>query len=63
MSDNAATILAAAIIIVAPLCFAVHLHASERTFNGVALIYNTVTGQGYECVSLDCVLHPPAESK
>jgi hypothetical protein len=63
MSDNAAKILGAAIVIASFAYFAVHLHASERTFNGSAVIYNTVTGNGYMCFTVDCVVHPPADPK
>ena len=53
MSDNAAKILAAAIIIASLLYFAVHLHASSHT-NYFVMIYNTVTGHGYVCAPADC---------
>ena len=43
MSDRAATILAAAIVIAGLLYFAVHLHNSTHGANSA--IYNTVTGQ------------------
>ena len=43
MSDRAAMILGAAIVIAALLYAAVHLHASQRVPG--AAIYNTVTGE------------------
>ncbi len=58
MSDNAAKILATAIVMASLAYFAVHLHASDHA-NTYTLIYNTVTGNGYVCPSADCGWRPP----